>query len=79
VYIGSVLKICENSYSFIPNSSKFAKSAFQELTFDLKLYSNSLSINFLSSEAINCSRTSQLMIPFIFSFQLSLNIWQSSI
>jgi len=81
VYIGSYLKICENSYSFIPNSSKFANSAFQESTLSLKFYSISLSIDFLSSEAINClidfSRSSKSYNPSIFSFQLSLNTWQS--
>jgi hypothetical protein len=51
--MGSDLKLSENSFSLIANSSIFAKSSFQELTFYLNAYSLSSSIDFLSSEAKN--------------------------
>ena len=57
VYMGSEIKRSENSCSLIPNSSKFAKSTFQELTFYLNTHSLYSSIDFLSSDAKNSFHT----------------------
>ena len=51
--MGSEIKRSENSCSLIPNSSKFAKSTFQEFSFYLNAYSLASSIDFLSFDAKN--------------------------
>jgi hypothetical protein len=72
--MGSYFKSSENSCSLIPNSSKFAKSFFQELTFYLNSFSLSSSIDFLSTEArISCHTLFISSNPphfSIFSFQI---------
>ena len=51
--MGEAFKSSVNSFSLIPKSSKFAKSALRALFFNFKAYSISLSIDFLSSDAKN--------------------------